>query len=1022
MRLYWAIAGAWLSVTAAAGQQTAADTEPQQAYETALELFRLHAPGAALPLFDAAIADDAALWPALEEQLLAARYYRAVCARELHHPDAEQKLLKVASDHKSLPARRASFALADLYFSRGSYSKALSWLKKVRPDDLNEAEQQRYWFQLAIGYFHQKDFKQALPYLDRLRQKPNDFYHAANYYYGYIAYRQGDYEKAQAALRIAAENAYYAQAVTYYLANIAFLQQRYDDVLALAGQSAASPYAREFGRLIGKAWYAKKDYARALPLLLAYYQQTPKLSAADIFEVGYCQYQTGDCAAAVQTLQQLTGLSDSIGQHALLLFGDCKRQMGQTTEARLAFERAAAMTADRRLQQQALLNFGKLSYELRYADAAIRALQQYLREKGPDADEARHLLLLAFVSTHNYGGALEVARSAAQKTAEWRKAYQRVAYARATELFNEGSYEACLELLDESLANPVDLSLQAAALFWKAECAYRLKRPQDAIAWHDEFLELVAPQMKLPGGVSVSNARYTQGYSHLTLSQYSQALTRFQQVTDLLSNAPGSSVYADAQLRIADCAFVLGNYSRALSAYEVVLREKLPGSDYALFQSAVLQSLNNNRNEQIALLRRLIAQYPKSAYLDDAWFELGNALLGVPAYQDALEAFQTVATKFPRSLHVVQSRLKMGLIYFNMNREQEALEQYRWVLQRYPKTPEGSAALNAVREIFTERADAQGYMNFVASLPEIKVSDAVRDSVVYLAAEGKYSRGDCGAAVSEFSAYLQQFPEGIFAIPARFYRAECLSRQSRYVDALNDYEYVISQPTGRFTEKALLQAGRISYLHVKDYARALQHFLTLLRSSEFKTSVAEAARGAMYAAWQVNNTDEVISAANYLLGLSQLTTEERAEAYFYRGRAHESRNDDVQAEEDYRNVVRNTSSVMGAEAAYRIAEMYFRRQQLERAEEQCWEVIRQKPAHDYWVARSFLLLAAIYEQQNDLFQASATLQSIVDHYVGNDDIVPEARRRLQAIEERRRADSKLGASDDESPAFDQPNE
>ncbi|MCS6917829.1 MAG: tetratricopeptide repeat protein [Chitinophagales bacterium] len=1006
---HFLVAVAWMAVLHPAfAQLTAIDTDPHRNGEQAAELFWLKKYGIAAPLFRETQRQAAVNSPDEDELALAAQYYRAVCARQLHHPDAEQELLRVARKNKSPLTRRAAFELADVYFSRGNYSKALSWLKKVRPEDLDEDEQDRYRFQMAIGFFHQKDFRQAQPLLERLRSKQGPYYYPANYYYGYLQYRQGAYKEAVAALRTAAESPYYSPVVAYYLANIAFLQRRYDEVLALAEQASASPYAREFNRLKGKAYYAKKEYERALPLLLNHYQQTPKLPAADIYEVAYCQYQTGDYAAAIQTLQQLAGLSDSIGQHALFLIGDSRRALGQKAEARLAFERAASLNSDRRLQQQALLNFAKLSYELRYPDAAIRSLQHYLRQQGPEREEAQQLLIQSFLATLNYGAALDVARGIDQKTAEWRKIYQRIAYARATELFNEGQYEASMALLDESLANPVDPALVAGALFWKGECAYRMKRPQEAIALQEEFLDQLTHNKALPAGVSAADAHYSLGYSNLMLSSYAKALNHFQQATALLSQkADGAARYADARLRVADCEFVLSRYGQALNAYEQVVREKLPGSDYALFQSAVLQSLNNNRTEQIRLLRRLIQDHPKSAYLDDAWFELGNALLTVPAYQDALEAFQTVTSKYPRSLHVVQSRLKMGLIYFNMNREQEALEQYRWVLQRYPKTPEGSAALNAVKEIFTERADAQGYMAFVSSLPNVQVSDAVRDSVVYLSAENKYSRGDWAAAVTEFDAYVQQFPDGIFSVPAHFYRAECLARQNRFVEALQDYEYVISQPTGRFTEKALLQAGRISYVHLKDYPRALQHFLTLSRNSEFKAAGAEASRGAMYAAWQVGDWEEVIRSADRLLLLPHLSTDERAEAFFYRGRAYENRNNDARAEEDYRSVMQHTSSATGAEAGYRIAEIYFRRQQLETAEERCWDVIRLKPTHDYWVARSFLLLAAIYEQQGDLFQASATLQSLVDHYKGNDDIVPEAQLRLQRITERQQQGSKL---------------
>src|SRR6185295_11405267 len=89
--------------------------------------------------------------------------------------------------------------------------------------------------------------------------------------------------------------------------------------------------------------------------------------------------------------------------------------------------------------------------------------------KSSYAEEAKQFLTLEFLSTNNYGEALEVIRTISAKSPEIRKAYQKVAYAHATELYNEKKYNEANDLLDESLKNPVEAALQAAAYFWKGE-------------------------------------------------------------------------------------------------------------------------------------------------------------------------------------------------------------------------------------------------------------------------------------------------------------------------------------------------------------------------------------------------------------------------------------------------------------------------------------------------------------------------------------------------------------------------
>ncbi|MEO7080039.1 MAG: hypothetical protein ABIY71_00885, partial [Flavobacteriales bacterium] len=55
-------------------------------------------------------------------------------------------------------------------------------------------------------------------------------------------------------------------------------------------------------------------------------------------------------------------------------------------------------------------------------------------------------------------------------------------------------------------------------------------------------------------------------------------------------------------------------------------------------------------------------------------------------------------------------------------------------------------------------------------------------------------------------------------------------------------------------------------------------------------------------------------------------------------------------------------------------------------------------SYDHWKAKGFILLGDIYVGLDDLFQAKATLQSVVDH-CAEPDLVAQAARRLANITE-----------------------
>ena len=45
-----------------------------------------------------------------------------------------------------------------------------------------------------------------------------------------------------------------------------------------------------------------------------------------------------------------------------------------------------------------------------------------------------------------------------------------------------------------------------------------------------------------------------------------------------------------------------------------------------------------------------------------------------------------------------------------------------------------------------------------------------------------------------------------------------------------------------------------------------------------------------------------------------------------------------------------------------------------------FEIVKQLPSYDVWIAKSFILLGDTYVETGDLFQAKQTLKSIIDNY------------------------------------------
>jgi len=88
-----------------------------------------------------------------------------------------------------------------------------------------------------------------------------------------------------------------------------------------------------------------------------------------------------------------------------------------------------------------------------------------------------------------------------------------------------------------------------------------------------------------------------------------------------------------------------------------------------------------------------------------------------------------------------------------------------------------------------------------------------------------------------------------------------------------------------------------------------------------------------------------------------------------------------------------------AEAMYLKARVQFNMDALDSAEALVFLLVETYQSQSYWLGKSLLLLSDIYMNRGDLFQAKATLQSILDNYTKDDDVKALAMEKLQTVEE-----------------------
>ncbi len=935
-------------------------------------------------------------------------YFTTVCELKLQQSIAVVEAKEYIESVTNEPRKQLmSYHLAKYYFIKEDFENAITYYERAGLENLSNDDIADAKFETAYSYFNLKRFADAKPLFNEIHQLPNSkYYIPATYYYGFISYYDRQYAEALKAFKLVETQDAYKGVVPYYIAEIYYFQGKKDEALRY-GQSVLAKgdnlfYEKEMKLLIGQLHFEKKDFAKALPLLEYYVKNSEKVDKEVLYELSYCYYLDNQLPKAIDGFKQLSGQKDSLGQNSMYLLGDCYLRTNQKENARNAFQYCAYNSSNTKQQEVSRFIYAKLSYELGYQDIALNELKKFLNDY-PSSEydtEAKELLVGLLANTNNFPDALKLYESLGKPTVAMQKIYPRIIFGRAVEYINEQQILRADELLTKVMADQYAGNILPYANFWKAEIALRNEKFDEAIRFNTAYLQSSAPSQ---GEANAQAARYNLGYSWLKKENYVQALNYFEQVTKTVSPT-SSAMEMDSYVRSADCYFMNSNYVKANSMYDNVINNALPQSDYAFFQKAMIAGIKSPI-DKIKTLNTLTRQYPKSTMVTDVNMEIANTYMADEKFRDAVPYLNNVINAADAGGLKAVAYLKLGLSYYNIDDNKNALANYQILIEKYPQSAEADAAMDNIKNIYIEEGKPNDYVDLMRKNGKnISVSEA--DSLTYTAAEIKYNANDCANAISGFSSYLSQYPNGAFALEANYFRSECYNKNKDWANALKGYDYVNSKGLSRYFEKATLEAARINYFELKDYKIAKKYFESLLSSSVNQDNQMEALRGVVRCYYLSKDYSSANEAAKNLLTKKGITTDDKSIAFLVLGKSQQLNNDCAAAIGSFKSCAAINKSSWGAEARYEIANCHFNTSNLVAAEKSAMAVIKETGSYDLWVTKAYILLGDIFMQQKDYFNAKATYESVANNAVIAE-LKTEAQQKLTKAIEAEKVSSKL---------------
>ncbi|HNX13033.1 MAG TPA: tetratricopeptide repeat protein, partial [Paludibacteraceae bacterium] len=324
------------------------------------------------------------------------------------------------------------------------------------------------------------------------------------------------------------------------------------------------------------------------------------------------------------------------------------------------------------------------------------------------------------------------------------------------------------------------------------------------------------------------------------------------------------------------------------------------------------------------------------------------------------------------------------------------------VVSDYPGSEEADVALESLETIYVEQNEVDDYLNYTRSLGRNTGDNnsAREDSISFVAAEKQYMNAGFEGAVRSLSSYLNKYcPGGKFCSLALYYLADSYYRTKDKENALTTYNKLLNMPGNPYMEEASLRSAEIAF-DKKDYSSALVYFKKLQTVAQTTENSNIARLGILRCSYFLNNHAETEKIATEILSDPKTPEAVKSEAKLNRAKARAQQNKLTDALKDLKEITIDTRTSIGAEAKFTLADVLFKLNRLNEAETEVLDFAKKGTPYQYWLASSFIVLADVYIQKGDDFQAKQYLLSLQKNYTVDDDIQPKINSRLTAIENR----------------------
>ncbi len=981
------------------GQVMAQERHSDSRFKSALDLYRQGAFYSAEQMLNRVTSDPDSDISIFAIQVEA---YKTMCAIRLDRSNIAGLVKNFEDRYPNAPElQMVKFALASRLFDREEYADALVIYDSIKKPFLYAEEQIEYDFKSAYCYIRAGNTDVAAEKLTAIIEGEfNPYTVPSQYYLGYVRYLEKDFNAALPLFRKAEKDPRFSVLASYYVVESEFMLENYQYVTD-RGPAIFNTLDRDLqvslARIVSEAYFSMGQPTLAAQYFDMFSTSGGNLSRKDHYYSGLLSYTLQAFQQAIESFSKVVGSEDAIGQSAYYYSANSHLRQHNKIAAMEAFKAAAESDFDIVIQEDALFNHAKLSFDV---NGDISGFEQYMEqypESGKD-DIINSYIAASYLLSKDYNSAVAALTKIRELSDESSANLQKAAFFRAMQLIENRGYRSAVPMLELSIEHGRhDLRLEALAKYWLAESHFRNGRYRQSTNLNLGLME----NPYFLDSEQYPTAIYNLAYGYFMWGRFARAQQWF---SEYLGWSGRKQFEKDARVRLADSYFMQNNYTAAATTYEQVFNRYPTSNDlYPAYQSAVSYGLLGNDTRKITILRQALKINRNAELYTQCLFELGRTLVQRGADDDAADCFHTLIGHDADSAYFTKAMLELAMINANNGKYDRAIEYYKNIIEGMPLSPEVPNAISGMESVYQTINQPEEYFAYLETLgmSDIKSEDE-KELMLFNAAEQRYLSGNHNSAISSLQSFVKKYPSGSKTAQAYYYLAESLKVKGRKEAASDAYFQVIKRGEGPFAEAATRNYADISF-ELEHYSTAVTAYESLIYIASTENMKNSGYVGRMRSYYNNKQYEEAVADAKRVSGVTDLPEEMLREAEYITAKSLLFLDNREEAKPILTTLSRNPHDYYGAEATYLLIMDSYGAGDFIAVENRVYDFSESETPQIYWLAKAFIVLGDSFADKGDVEQAIATYESILEGYEptgGSDDVKEQVKMRLDKLKQR----------------------